>query len=69
MPRCIVPFCTRTTGANHHEEWICPGHWRLTDSQLRRRFFLFNRRNRPDLAARMWERLKKQAIERAMGIS
>lgn len=27
--RCIVPFCTATTG-KFGEEWICSKHWRIT---------------------------------------
>lgn len=66
--RCLVPFCRRTTRAGRYREWICGAHWRLTSRAWRRRFFLFRRRGRQDLEDRMWLRLKRQAIERAMGL-
>jgi hypothetical protein len=64
---CCVPFCRRTTARNF-VEWICGEHWRLTNKNWRRKFFLFRRRRRHDLEARMWQRLKRQAIERAAGL-
>ncbi len=67
--QCCVPFCRRTTGDPRFSgEWLCSKHWPLTSRAWRRRFFLFRRRGRRDLEARMWERLKRQAIERAVGL-
>lgn len=72
--RCIVPFCAHTRGDRKGDplipgmEWICSEHWRLTSKAWRRRLFLFKRRHRFDLAARTWQRLKAQAIERAVGL-
>lgn len=65
---CCVPHCGRTIAAPRGQ-WICARHWRITDRVWRRRFYLFRRRGRPDLAHRMFERLKAQAIERAAGIT
>lgn len=67
--RCCVPHCRRTRKFTPiYSEWICGVHWRATSKHWRGRFHLFNRRHRQDLADRMWERLKAQAIERAAGI-
>jgi len=70
---CCIPFCRRTTAAamlaaKGHDEWICSKHWPLTNRSWRRRLSLFRRRGRADLEARMWIRLKQQAIERALGL-
>lgn len=72
--RCIVPFCNRTRGDRKGDplrpgmEWICGVHWRMTSRTWRRRYALIKRRERYDLAAGMWCRLKDQAIERATGV-
>ena len=67
---CCVPFCRRTYRNDRgFDEWICGPHWHQTSRTWRRRFFLFRRRGREDLANRMWASLKTQAIERAAGIS
>lgn len=71
---CCVPFCTHTRGDRKGDpivegmEWICGQHWKLTSVSWRRRYALFRRRKRFDLAARMWARLRSQAVERAAGI-
>ena len=72
--QCCIPFCRRTIKAGPilargHDEWICSTHWTSTFRHWRRRLFLFRRRGRQDLEAKMWERLKRQAIERAAGIA
>lgn len=66
--QCLVPFCTRSTTPKGFDEWICGTHWAATPAVWRRRYRLFVRRRRLDLAARTWSRLKRAAIERAMGI-
>jgi hypothetical protein len=68
MP-CVVPFCRRTAARVEFAEWICGKHWSATSRSWRRRLFLFRRRGRLDLADRMWDRLKRQAIETAAGVS
>lgn len=72
--RCAVPFCRRTRGdrkgnpVTEGMEWICGEHWVVTSRAWRWRLSLFRRRGRSDLVERMWDRLKRQAIERAMGV-
>jgi hypothetical protein len=68
--RCVVPGCRRTARRRTAAatEWICGRHWTATSRVWRRRMFLFRRRRRWDLAARMWGRLRSQAIERAVGL-
>ena len=79
---CIVPGCTRTRGLRKgetelqsHWEWICGVHWPATSKRLRRVWFRAKRRtnrnpSEANLAAedRLWRRMKRHAIERAMGI-
>ena len=71
---CCVPFCRRTTLNKHGwSEWICGDHWRLIPKPLRRVQGRINRRARRGLAVagergdRIWNRLKRAAIERALG--
>lgn len=69
--KCIVPFCRHTRGDRKSDplrpgmEWICAKHWSTTNTTWRRRYGLFKRRQRWDLAARMWEGLKQQAVDLA----
>jgi hypothetical protein len=73
---CLVPFCQRTTRAGRWSEWVCGEHWRLTDRRLRRLLGRVHRNIRREgdrqclaaLEARLWERLKRQAAERAVGL-
>lgn len=73
--RCCVPFCRRTTKPDC-DEWICGPHWKAVPKSARRVFFRVKRllRQSPhdDRAwARhnaIWQRVKRHAIERAMGI-
>lgn len=81
---CCVPFCRRTAADDgRHAEIICGPHWKLTDPvyrdglarirRLRRRF----REGRDNslialgerTERRIWERIKKSAIEMAAGIA
>lgn len=70
--RCVVPHCRRSIASGKvsadHNQWICSKHWSATPKHWRRRLFLFRRRGRADLEASMWERLKRRAIEIAVGI-
>lgn len=79
---CCVPFCgrTRKSPAGRFSEWICGDHWRLIDKERRRvwgrvhrrwrRFGPASRETAPLVAyARLWAALKRQAIERAAGIT
>lgn len=76
---CCVPFCGRTAPAsNGWSEYLCGVHYRLADASLRqrRRFIRARWRKASGWRAerflrmdeRLWERAKRQAIERAAGI-
>ena len=79
---CLVPFCRRTgkrePGHSEDVELLCGKHWRLADKWLRRRFGRLERLlqrgvqgSARDKATRLyfahWDRIKGQAITRAMG--
>jgi hypothetical protein len=74
---CCVPFCRRSTGRTEFSEWLCGDHWRLIDKSKRRvygRYMRQWRRYGPTervhvAAGRIWNRLKREAIERAVGIA
>jgi hypothetical protein len=62
---CCVPFCRRTISAEKgFSEWICPKHWRLLPGSPARLSAVAMWR-RVDAA---WERCKRQAIERSLGL-
>jgi len=74
---CVVPYCRRTTVAGRPDaEWLCPKHWptiskrrRQVWGRLRKQW----RRYGPEKVSparwfRIWDRLKREAIERAGGI-
>ncbi len=81
---CCVPFCRCTVPDRGQDEVICGKHWRLADRSLTRRYKALwrwierNKDGSPSsdrrlvrrwhTAARAWARIKRQAIERAMGI-
>jgi hypothetical protein len=72
--RCVVPHCACTRGDRKNSpvapgmEFICRKHWALVPKAWKRRRRLFARRQRRDLEAKMWDRMKRIAIERAVGI-
>lgn len=74
---CVVPFCRRTTGRTEFSEWLCGDHWRMVDKPKRRvygRYMRQWRRYGPTkrmaaAADRIWNRLKREAIEKAAGIA
>jgi hypothetical protein len=73
---CIVPFCRRTRGQRKGEppirpgeEWICGPHYRLVDPALKALRRRAARAKRWRLAWMLWGKTKRQAIERAVGIS
>lgn len=74
---CCVPFCRRTiVNKNGWSEWLCPDHWRLVSRKIKalrakvRHEKKFNRHAHGfDLDAWLWREAKRQAIERAAGIS
>lgn len=77
---CEVPFCRRTASKAKFPEpdtrIICGKHWRTADQRPRRAYSLAMRRVRKNLdderakviANNCWERVRKQAIERAAGV-
>lgn len=74
--RCAVLFCERTVsrpsvGDRDAPEVICLVHWRLTDTRTRRIYAKAVRRSARNYALenRLWEKLKRQANERAAGIT
>lgn len=77
---CVVPFCRRTRKPNGAREWICGRHWPLVDIRAKRKLARLRRLLRRcrsqrqwQIAANLfdvqWELCKRQAIERAAGIS
>lgn len=81
---CCVPFCRRTTTTfPPGHEWLCADHWRLVDRSLKlsrtrlvrrfkRRGWFEDRRRWPTVNRALdgiWRRMKRQAIERAAGMS
>ena len=73
---CCVPFCKRTTTRTEFDEWRCGVHWRLIDKDKRRVYGRHLRRWRRygstaygPAAARIWSRLRGQAIQRAAGLA
>ncbi|WP_166306391.1 hypothetical protein [Bradyrhizobium sp. 2S1] len=79
--RCLVPFCRRTTkpGRNGvNVQWICGNHWKAVPLAQRRVWGRLRRQWRrygPEAGVhfdarwwRVWDRLKRSAIEAAGGI-
>lgn len=72
---CCVPYCRRTYRNDEgFAEWICGDHWRAVPKDQRRAWARLRRRRRrgmpmaPERGARLWARLKRAAIEAALGI-
>lgn len=76
---CCVPFCRRTIARDRlpseHAEWICGRHWPAVPKHHKRRLRQIERIAKRTrrlssimLAQRIWERCKREAIERAMGL-
>lgn len=76
---CVVPFCRRTTAGKAGAEWICGNHWPMVPKARRRVWGRLRKRWRrygpeagehfPARWWRVWAALKREAIERATGIS
>lgn len=65
---CVVPFCR--CGATCYPpgyEIICPKHYRLVDRGLKALRRKARRRGKERLDDMLWQRIKRQAIERASG--
>jgi len=83
--RCCVPFCERMVKRHVSEtEAICSHHWRAIPTKYRMAYHRsyrwcdgepYRRKGPPAkrfsvvACLRLWERMKKLAIERAMGIA
>lgn len=79
---CCVPFCKRTRKPiNDATEWICGDHWKIVRKNRRRVYGRHKKRWRrfgPEWTAdkylfcrrirRLWNSLKREAIERAAGL-
>ena len=73
--RCIVPGCSHTRGDRKGDpitpgmEWICAGHWRLVPRALKAIRTRARRKGKDRVVlARLWRRIRREAIERALGI-
>ena len=69
---CVVPHCRRST-SRQVGEWICGEHWLATPKRYRRAFFRARRRGKRialprHIVDRLWNRLKRAAIETGVGI-
>jgi hypothetical protein len=70
--RCVVPFCGRTTKPGDFNEWICAKHWPNVDRRTKWLHRAIKRKARrfgwtdelAGMAARVWIKAKRQAIER-----
>jgi len=78
--RCCVPHCKRTRGPRKGEtavpftEWICSEHYKPVDKKLKVLRRRLRRRHGPTERGRradhvMWAKIKKQAIERGLGLT
>lgn len=75
---CLVPFCgrtmRRTPDSGPDTEFICAKHWPAIDRRVRRLHCKIRRKRKRGAqgleaaAQRMWDRCRRQAIERAGGI-
>jgi hypothetical protein len=73
---CYIPFCRHTRKNPGFSEWICGDHWRMVPKDRRRAYGRLKRvwrrfHHEADgiRADRIWSRLKRQAIETAVGIT
>lgn len=69
---CLVPGCGCGATCYPPEpglEIICPKHYRLVDRALKALRRKSNRYGRGRLTDLCWRKMRRQAIERAMGIS
>lgn len=70
---CCVPFCRRThRNDENYAEWLCAIHFGLTDAMARKVYKRIQKRDRQGIELvrrnRIWQRLKRQAFERGLGI-
>lgn len=78
---CCVPFCRHTRGDRKGDpltdrtEWICGDHWKFVREHRRRVYARAKKDAREtgrqfdwDVAAEIWKALKREAIEKAVGI-
>ena len=72
---CLVPGCRHTRGDRKGDpilpgmEWICAEHWRLVPRPLKAIRTRARRKGKGGaVLARLWRRIRREAIERAMGL-
>ena len=72
---CCVPHCRRTKqNAEGYAEWICAKHWSAVPRDKRRVWQRVRRDHRKGIPQfkrrvdRLWQRLKRIAIEKGMGL-
>ena len=77
---CVVIGCRRSVKREAiapDTEWICRDHWKLVDRLIKLLHFRIRRKRKrlgdptylTGAAVNVWHRAKRQAIERAMGIT
>jgi hypothetical protein len=73
--QCCVPGCDHTRGNRKNDPlargmtWLCDEHWRLVPRRMKAIRTRARRRGAtPEALARLWRRLTRAAIERALGI-
>jgi len=77
--KCAVPFCPNDRKAHDGDmpEWLCRQHFKLVDWRVRRlhlRMVRYQHNGILSIASHrlmkvVWERCKRQAIEKAAGIA
>lgn len=76
---CAVPGCKHTRGDRKGDpvgpgmEWVCGDHWSLVPRSMRAIYSRVKRKakrwsDRPIAVHRIWQRCKREAIERGMGL-
>jgi hypothetical protein len=71
---CEVPFCPALIPGKPSKPfppgtwWVCPDHWKQTSRLGRKRWAAARRRKKKEVAARIAQRLRCEAIEIALGI-
>lgn len=65
---CLVPHCRRGTRRFPDGEFICGKHWPLVSRKLKLLMRKAKRRQKWQLCATIWRKMRRQAIEGAFGL-